>query len=375
MQHKEAHCVYAKHIHQVVRVKYIALGLAHLAVALQQPGMPEHLLRQRKIQSHQENRPVNGMEADNILSDQMQVCRPVLLEQIAGLSVTVITDSGDVVGQCVEPHVHHMLRIKIHRDSPLKGGTGYTEILQARKQKIIHHLIFPGHRLNEFRMAVDMIYQAVRILAHTEEIRLFLRRLHLTAAVRTLTIHQLGRSPEGFAGSTVQSLIGALVNIALVIELLENLLYLLLMVVIRRADKFIIRSIHQIPDTFDFPRYLIHKFLGRHPRFLSFQLYLLSMLVGSCLKEHIISLHSPEPRNRVRQYDLIGISDMRLARSIGNRRRHIKLLFFHPYFPFFSLNLQMILQNLKITLVKFTRQAQNQEEYLNRVRLAHCLRE
>ena len=95
-RHKEAYCVYAKHIHQVVRVKYIALGLAHLAVALQQPGMPEHLLRQRKFQSHQENRPVNGMEADNILSDQMQVCRPVLLEQIAGISVTVITDSGDV---------------------------------------------------------------------------------------------------------------------------------------------------------------------------------------------------------------------------------------------------------------------------------------
>ena len=34
MQHKETHRIHTEHLYQIVRVKYIALGLAHLAVAL-----------------------------------------------------------------------------------------------------------------------------------------------------------------------------------------------------------------------------------------------------------------------------------------------------------------------------------------------------
>ena len=69
MKHKVAHRIYAEEVHQGIGIKHISLGLAHLAVPLKKPGMTEHLLRQRKVQSHQENGPVDGMEADNVLSD------------------------------------------------------------------------------------------------------------------------------------------------------------------------------------------------------------------------------------------------------------------------------------------------------------------
>jgi len=51
------------------------------------------------------------------------------------------------------------------------------------------------------------------------------------------------------------------------------------------------------------------------------------MLIGARLETHIVALRSLVARNAVRQYDLIGISDMRFAGSIGNRSCHIKFSF------------------------------------------------
>ena len=75
-----------------------------------------------------------------------------------------------------------------------------------------------------------MLDQTVCIFAHFEEICLLLRRLYLTSAVRAFAVHQLRLRPEGLARRTVQSLVRALVNIPLIIQLFENLLYLLLMI-------------------------------------------------------------------------------------------------------------------------------------------------
>ena len=42
---------------------------------------------------------VNRVETDDIFSDQMKVCRPVLVEQLVLLPSAVISDSCDIVGQ------------------------------------------------------------------------------------------------------------------------------------------------------------------------------------------------------------------------------------------------------------------------------------
>ena len=82
--------------------------------------MSEYLFRKGQIESHQEDGPVNGMETDNVLADQMQVSRPVFLKLLCALPVTVISDSGDIVCEGIQPHIHHVFRVKIYRDSPLK---------------------------------------------------------------------------------------------------------------------------------------------------------------------------------------------------------------------------------------------------------------
>ncbi len=147
----------------------------------------------------------------------MQLCRPVLLEQLAGVPICVIANLGNIVAQRIQPDINHMFGVEIYWDSPRKRSPGNAQILQPRQQEIVHHLIFAGHRLDKFRVGVDMRNQAVCIFAHLEEIGFLLGRLDLAAAVWAFPVHKLGFCPERLAGGAVEALISALVNIALFI--------------------------------------------------------------------------------------------------------------------------------------------------------------
>ena len=317
MNHIIPHRIHAEKVNQVVHIDHITLGLAHLAPIHHQPGMAEYLLRQRLSQSHQENGPVNGMEADNVFADQVQIRRPQLLVLLRAVSVRVITDARDIIGQCVQPHIYHMLIVKVHRNPPLKRSAGHAQILQARQQEIVHHLVFAGHGLNKFRMAVDMLDQPVSIFTHTEKICFFLGRLN-PAAVGTLALHQLGFGPERLAGRTIQPLIGPLVDIPLVIQTLENLLHLFLMGLIRGADELVILNIQLIAEPPDHPCHIVHKGLGSYARLLGLQFDLLPVFIRSGLEKHIIPLFSLKAGDGIRQHNLVIVANMRLTGCISD---------------------------------------------------------
>ena len=273
------------------------------------------------------------MEADNILSYQMQISRPELVILLRAFPITLISDSCNIVGQCVKPHINHMPVIKVYRNAPLKGSSRYTQILQPRQKEIVHHFILTGYRLNKFRVGIDVLNQLIRIFAHLKKVCLFLCRLYFPSAVRTFAIHQLGFCPERFAGRTIQPFIGTFINIPLMIQFLKNLLYLLFVVIICGTDKMVIRRIHQIPQIFDCPCHIIHKFLRSNSRFLCLQFNLLSMLVRACLEKDIIAVLSFKSGNTVSQHDFIAVADMGLARRISNSCRNIILSFTHVPFP------------------------------------------
>ena len=263
------------------------------------------------------------METDDVLADQVQIRRPVLLKHRIAVAIRVITETGDIVRQGIQPYVNHVLRVKINGNAPAERRPRYAQILQTRQKEVVHHLIFAGLRLDKVRMRIDVIDQLRRILAHAEEIRRLMRLCHRPSAVRTPPVLQLTLCPEGLAGRAVPALVGAEVDIALVIHFFEDLLYLLLMVRIRGADELVIGSVHQIPDAVDLARDLIHILLRRDALFLGFLLDLLAVLVGSRLETDVESLHSAETGDRIREYDLIGVADVRLSRRIGDRRRYI----------------------------------------------------
>ena len=263
------------------------------------------------------------METDNIFSDQMQIRRPQLFILFRAVSVRVVSDARDVIAQRIQPDIDHMLVVKVNGNSPFEGRPGHTQILKPGQQKIIHHLVFAGCGLNKFRVLVNMLNQPVRILAHTEKVRLFFGRLHFSAAIGTFSVHQLTLRPEGFAGRTIHPLIRSLIDIALVIKAFENLLHLLFMRFVRGADKFVIGDIQHITHSLNYPGNLIHEFFGRNAGLLGLQLNLLAMLIRSRLEKDVVALLSLKPGDAVRQHNLIVIADMRLAGRIGNGRGQI----------------------------------------------------
>ena len=208
--------------------------------------MTEYLLGQLKSQRVQHDRPVNRMEAHDFLAHQMHVRRPVFVKQLR--MIGAVAQRGNVIGKRVDPNVHHVLGIEIHRHAPLEGCAAHAQILKSGTQEIIQHFVRPRRRLNEIGMAFDVFDQPRRIFAHAEEIALLAHLFGGTAAIGAkIALLELRGRPEGFALRAVLSFIFRFINVALIIELLEDLLNHLFMAFIGRADEIIVFDVHQLP--------------------------------------------------------------------------------------------------------------------------------
>ena len=178
-------------------------------------------------------------------------------------------------------------------------------------------------------MLIDILHETIRIFTHLKEICLFLRTRYRASAIRALPVHKLRIRPEGLARRTVPALVLGLVDVALVIHLLKHLLDLLLMVSVRRPDELIIGGVHEVPDRLDLTSGLIDKFLRRLAGRFGLLLDLLAVLIGTGLEADIIALESLISRDRIGEYDFVGVADMRLARCISDCSCNIVRFLFH----------------------------------------------
>ncbi len=69
----------AEELGEVVRIDDVAAGLGHLVLAEEQPRVAVDLLRKRLAEGHQHDGPVDGVETDDVLTDDVDVGRPVFL--------------------------------------------------------------------------------------------------------------------------------------------------------------------------------------------------------------------------------------------------------------------------------------------------------
>ena len=290
--------------------------------------MTEHRLRQRQIERHQEDRPVDRVEADDVLSDHMQIGGPELFKEFGGFAAAFVSDAGDVVRERVEPDVDDVLRIEIDRNAPLERRARYAEVLKSGQQEVVHHLISARNGLDEIGMLVDVVDQARGVLAHLEEVRFFLRRLHLATAVGALAVHKLRRCEKRLARDAVQTFVAALVNVALVVHIFEDLLYGADVIVVGRADKAIVGRADKIPKALDLARDAVDIFLGRNARGLRLFFDLLTVFVRAGLQIYVITFVALPARDAVGKNRFIGVADVRFAGRIRDRRSHI-ILFSH----------------------------------------------
>ena len=267
------------------------------------------------------------METKNVLSDYMDVGRPVFSEIIA-VFAAVVAERGYIVGERVYPDVNNVLIVERHGNSPIKAAPGHAEVLESRLQEVVDHLFLSGLGAYEVGVLLDMLHKSVLILAHPEEVRFLALFVDFASAVGAFPVYELSVRPERFAGRAVPALVLALVYVALVVELLEYLLDRRLVVVVRGAYKFVVAGVHKIPDTLYLGGHAVYVFLGRRPRRFGQFLDLLSVLVGAGAEENVVAHIASEPRDGVGQDYLVGVAYMRLARRVGYRRRDIVFTFF-----------------------------------------------
>lgn len=265
------------------------------------------------------------MEADDFLPHQMHIGRPEFFELFR---IIHNAGRGQVVHQGVEPYIHHVLRVKGHRNAPGEAGAGHAEVLQAALHEL-DHFISAGFRLNEIGMFFDIFHPAVRIFGHFKEIGILTHPLQRTAAVRAdMVRRKLVFRPEGFVGDAVPAFILAKVNVSLVIGPLEQHLNHLLMTFFGGTDEIVVGNIEFLPQLLEKGHNAVYVLDRRNPCFLRLLLDLLSVLVTAGQKEHIIAVQSLETGHAVRNGRTVGMSDVQLRTGIVNGGGNIIRWFF-----------------------------------------------
>ena len=316
-----ANTVYAKVLGKLVGMNDVALGFGHLVHTKVEPRMTEYLLRERHIESHEEDGPIDGVEAKNILTDNVYVSRPILFEVFGLLVKTlvgVITESGNVVGQRVEPNVNYVLVVKVNGNTPFERGTGNAKVLQSCLEEVVDHFLFAKLGLNEIGVFLDVLHQAICVFAHSELISFFACHVDRSAAVGTLAVFYLCFSEEGLARSAIPAFIYVFVNIALFIKALENLLNGGFVVIVGGADEVIVADVHFIPQFANFTCYAVNVCLGSDACIFRKVFNFLTVLIGARAEEYVLAAHTLIACNRVGHNCLIGVAKVGLARSIGN---------------------------------------------------------
>ena len=90
--------------------------------------MAKYLLGQRQTSRHQERWPVNRVETDNILADQMQAGGPVFPPF---LRVVGKANARNISDQRVEPNIHDMVFTTRNLHAPIEAGPRHRKVTQA----------------------------------------------------------------------------------------------------------------------------------------------------------------------------------------------------------------------------------------------------
>ena len=238
-----------------------------------------------------------------------------------------------IVGKCIHPNVDHVLIVEGDGYAPLEGGTGYAQILKTGKQEVVEHFLLAAFGLDELGIVFDILNESIGILAHLEEVSLFLGTGHFTSAVGAFAVNKLGFGEEGLAGYAVPTLVFIFIDIALVVQLLEDVLNGLFVVGVGGTNEVVVGGIHAIPDTADVACHVVNVVLGGDTGGLCQFFDLLTVFIGTGHEENVITALALIAGDGVGHNDFVGIADMRLTGRIGDRRCQIKLLFFHIKIP------------------------------------------
>ena len=285
------------------------------------------MLRQRHTHAHEHGRPDDGVEADDLLADEVYVRGPVFV--VVVILLVHEAERRGVVEQRVDPDVDNMARVEIDRHTPGEAGTGDAEVFEARIDEVVDHLVDAGLGLEEVGRRQQLTH-AAGVFGEAEEIGFLRRVVDFAAAVGAFAVLELALGPEALTRGAVFALVFALIDIAVLIHLAEDLLDGLHMIIVRRADKAVVGDVHQLPEVQDALRArddVVDELLRGDARGLGLVFDLLAVLVGAGQEHHVVALQPLIAGHGVGRHGAVGMADVQLRRGIVDRRGDIKCLF------------------------------------------------
>ena len=128
------------------RTHDVAQRLAHLGAVHKQPAMCPDLFWQREACGHQKGGPVNGVEANDLLADEMNIRGPE-----SRLFILRAADGAEVRCERIEPNIKNVRFFARDRNAPTNRGARYAEIPEAAFDEA-ENFVATGFRLDEIRM-------------------------------------------------------------------------------------------------------------------------------------------------------------------------------------------------------------------------------
>ncbi len=190
------------------------------------------------------------MEAQDVLADQVHRGRPQLGE---ALRVGAVAGRGDVVLQRVHPHVQDVLVVPGQRDAPVEGGAGDGEVLQALLDEA-QHLVAGRLGGDEAGVLGVELQQLRAVRGEAEEVVLLLQPLDRLLVDRAEllalggTVEQLGGELVLLAADAVRAGVAALVDLALVEQVLDELLHPGGVPLLGGADEVVVGDLQVLPE-------------------------------------------------------------------------------------------------------------------------------
>ncbi len=178
------------------------------------------------------------MEAEDVFPDDVDdapVRRPEAVERIGRGA-----ERRHVVREGVEPDEHDVLRVAGDRDPPLEARARHAQIAEPRLDEA-DDLVPSRRRLDEARVFLVVLEQRLLVLGEAEEVRLLLHLLDRLARVERADVagEQLFLRLERLAADAVPVFVVAEIKVAVLLDLLPEILDDRLVALFRRADEVV----------------------------------------------------------------------------------------------------------------------------------------
>ena len=192
----------------------------------------------------QHGRPVQTVETRDVLSDHVEVGRPVAREEPVRLRVA---DPGDVVDERVEPDVDGLVRIDRERNPPRARGARDRDVLEAAIDHV-HDLVAPDFGDDELGMLPDVAEQRRAVLRELEEVVVLAQPLEDRLVDGAFPVDQVLLRIETLAPDAVIAFVLSFIDVSRGRDLLEQRLHPPDVPRLGRPDEVVVGDVEPLPD-------------------------------------------------------------------------------------------------------------------------------